>query len=126
MRCPDCNKFTSMDLSEPEVELDVDDDGNVTAEINLSRTCADCGTELKTGSLTAEEQVDVAAHQGEGHDLTVEETGIESIEEGGGRYAKSYFGAAVNFEVHCSCQTAAVATGTVSGKMAASEMDEAC
>lgn len=65
-----------------------------------------------------------------GHSLTVEETGINQIEEGGGRYKKSYFGASVAYEIHCSCQSGSgkphkpVAQGDLSDKVPASSMDE--
>jgi hypothetical protein len=124
MRCPNCNKFVSLDFSEPEVEnISVSDDGSVTAEVRIVRTCADCGDELKTASLSLEVQVDVGDHSGEGHELEVEEDALEQIEEGGGRYKKSYFGARVDFTVSCSCGKLSV-SGGMEAKVAASGMDE--
>lgn len=57
------------------------------------------------------------------HELSVESTDCLSIEEGGGRYKKSYFGAAVQYEVTCTCTGEVVHTGEMDGKVAASEME---
>ncbi len=52
MRCPDCNKFVSMEVSDPEVDtLEVDTDGTVNITVRIVRTCAECGTELKEATL---------------------------------------------------------------------------
>ena len=58
------------------------------------------------------------------HSLSIEEDGIEQIEEGGGRYAKSYFGVKVNFMVSCSCQKDVIYAGEMQDKIAASHMDD--
>lgn len=45
MRCPDCNKFVSFDTDvEPDVSLDVADDGGVSGSCRIVNACADCGT----------------------------------------------------------------------------------
>lgn len=130
MRCPDCNKFVGLEFADPEVErLEIDGD-EVACEVRIVRNCAECGQELKEAQLelSAEIPQEVAdAHDGDNHDLEVEETGVDPIEEGGGRYAKSYFGATVSFAVRCSCQKkddAAIYEGEMSDKVAASAMDE--
>jgi hypothetical protein len=136
MRCPDCNKFVGLEMADPEVEsIEVSEDGTVTATVHIVRNCAECGTELKSADLEMECEVDVSGHDGseeeEGeskgkveHELSVEETGIEAIEEGGGRYQKSYFGAKVTFELSCSCDPSWHVQGEVEDKVAASEMEE--
>jgi hypothetical protein len=54
MRCPDCNKFVSLELAdEPEAELEVSE-GVVSGTVRLVRQCADCGTELKEASFDVE------------------------------------------------------------------------
>lgn len=145
MRCPDCNKFTSLELQDPEVEnLDVSvdnvEDGTaqfcITGSVRLVRTCADCGMELKEATLDIEQTVEL----GEDGDLKAEEitpellkrlteeapeaeaTDINPIEEGGGRYAKSYFGAEVAFALTLGDKV--LARVTWSDKVAASAMDE--
>lgn len=146
MRCPGCNKFASLNFEEPQVDsLEVSDDGTVSMVVNLSRTSECCGEEMKTASLEAE--VDLSAEleghidsgeeaeegkEGEErveHELEVEEISVEQVEKGGGRYAKSFFGASVSFEVRCSCQpkdAKPLHEGTLEDEIAASSMDEAC
>lgn len=146
MRCPDCNKFVSLDFSDPEVEgeLAVDSDGLVTAEVHLTRTCADCCTALKEAQLSMESRLTgdaasrLAAHleahrqadegkgegSGEAWELSVENDGVEPIEESGGRFKKSYFGATVTFTIKCSCDDEWSVSGTLDGKVAAADMDE--
>jgi hypothetical protein len=139
MRCPDCSKFVSLEFNEPELEgdLDVTEEGVVTGSVRIVRACADCGTELKEASFDLEftpnnDQIkDHLNPEGQSiHELEVEEDGVSQIEEGGGRYAKSYFGAEVSFHVRCSCDAAKKTEerwsleGTMSDKIAASGMDE--
>lgn len=123
-RCNDCGKFVSLEMSDPEVEIELDGT-TIRAQMRIARTCADCGTEMKTADLTAEVEVpELQAHEGVEHSLEVENNDPKAIEEGGSRYAKSYFGASVDYTVRCSCQEAPVAEGTLSDKIAASAMDE--
>jgi hypothetical protein len=124
MRCPDCSKFVGLDMADPEVgDLEVGEDGTVTCEVRIVRTCAECGQELKEANFSLEAQVPVEGHEGEGHELSVEESSVEPIEEGGGRYAKSYYGATVNATVTCSCGKFKEDV-ELSDKCSASGMDE--
>jgi hypothetical protein len=111
MRCSDCNKFVGLEFNEPEVEsdLEVNEDGTVTASVRIVRACSECGNDLKEATFDLEftptqEQIKDhlnppgrsrtgASNHETVHELEVEQEGIEQIEEGGGRYAKSYFGA---------------------------------
>ena len=141
-RCPDCNKFVSLDTDEePEVEhLDTDDDGNVTATARIVNKCGECGTELREGTVELESDCteEVITHlkdagidtevegfdvgKVEGHQLEVEEGDLGRDQEGGGRYAKSYYVALVGFTLKCSCGWEH--EGELTGKIAASHMDE--
>jgi len=124
MRCPDCNKFVALELQDPEensTEFDPQT-GAIEAEYRIVRNCADCGTELKETTITLSGEVDVTEHQGEGHELTAEFE-AEGVEEGGGRYAKSYFGVSCTCTVKCSCGELDE-TVDMSDKVAASEMEE--
>lgn len=116
MRCDQCNKFVSFEEDDPEVEdLEVDEDGSVTGTVRIVNTCAECGQELKEATLDIDSRVDVPdGHKGEGHELTVEEAGSERTSRSGyykkgewvsagGRYAKTYYGASVDYTVTCSC-----------------------
>lgn len=141
MRCPGCNKFASLSFEEPTVEsLEVSEDGIVTCTVSLSRTSECCGEEMKTAELELEEDLGAVLEEhcdkgeeredGEDeHELDVEEDNVDQIEEGGGRYQKSYFGARVSFSVTCSCQpkdSSPLHSGSFEDKVAASEMEEAC
>lgn len=127
MRCPDCQKFVGLEFQEPEVQSLEVSDTSVTANIRIVRNCADCGNELKEATLEMEqdleqEALDHLATPGE-HELSVDEDSTEGLEEGGGRYKKSYFGATVQFTVRCSCGEFEF-SGELSDKVPASGMDE--
>jgi hypothetical protein len=64
-RCPDCNKFVSYDTDqEPEVDVDIDEDGQVTGSIRIFDACSECGTELRETTLDISEDMSEAC---EGH-----------------------------------------------------------
>ena len=144
--CPSCNKFAALEMQEPEVNdleismFDAEEDatelsGGVTYSVRICRNSECCGDEMKEGNFDGEIDLTVEGHTGEDCDLSVEEDGIEALEEGGGRYAKSYFGFELTGRVSCACGqdvkiTECNATSfdadifTITDKMAASEMDE--
>lgn len=140
MRCPSCNKFAGLEMQDPEVEgVDIDADGNITAEVRIVRNSACCGEGMKEYTFSMETSFDdnepVSAHKGEGHELSAEEDGVDMIEEGGGRYAKSYYGASLTVRVTCTCGKLGELdkdgkgqgiTVELSDKVAASEMEEMC
>jgi hypothetical protein len=136
MRCPDCNKFVAFDEADPEVDsLEISEDGTVTAEVRIVNNCADCGSELKEATFQLEEQVDIPeGHSGEGHQLEIEEAGAERTQRSGyykkgefvsagGRYAKTYYGASVSYEITCECGALEI-SGTLEDDVQASGMDE--
>lgn len=119
MRCPDCSKFVSQDLADPEVNsLEINGDGTVTAEVRVFLACADCGTELKEATLYLEEDFSdkLTDHCGvTGHELDVDEEDVEGLDEyqttdrrgkpiKNVRYQKHLYGARVGFKITCSCQ----------------------
>lgn len=124
MKCPGCNKFAALEVQEPETDdLDIDATGHVTCSARLVRSSECCGEEMKEATFDLETDVDIDGHEGDAHELSVEETSVDILEEGGGRYAKSYFGVRVGFRVRCSCDNFD-AKGDMSDKVAASGMDE--
>ena len=146
MRCPDCNKFVSMDLGEPEVEgieVDVDLPG-VTANVRIQRSCTECGTVLKTGELELawnsepndarliEEHLKVHKKYADEHDgeepgeIEVEEDGVEGLEDLMVKPKKPHYGATVNFLIKCSCDPNFGVSGGMTGWMPGSEMEECC
>ncbi len=123
-------------------------DLDVSMNCRIVRNCAECSTELKEASLEASEEVEVDADSLikciekkvikvkdtddeaeifdwiEGHgEPSIDETGTDQIEEGGGRYAKSFFGASVSYMVKCQCGET-LHEGTIEDKVAASAMEE--
>ena len=135
-RCPDCNKFVSFEEQDPEVnDLEVDEGGHVTANVRIVNACGDCGTELTEANLDLETDVKIPkGHTGEGHELEVEEDGAERTSRsgnfkkgvfvpGGGRYAKTFYGAQVSFSVTCECGKLEAVTGELEGDEQASGME---
>ena len=123
MRCPNCNKFVSLEFQEPELQdISVSRD-IISASVRIVRCCAECGEELKEAILDITYDLpDGFTECFDNHKITVTDTSIEEIEESGGRYQKSYYGACISFEVKCSC--GANLEDTMEGKIAASEMGE--
>lgn len=117
MRCPDCNKFVSFDTDvDPEIDnLEVNEDGHVTASVRIVNSCADCGTELTEttfemeGDVDFSDETDHVPHSGEGHELSVEEESSERTYRQDGkpktkaRYRRSFYGVQVIAKVTCSC-----------------------
>lgn len=108
MRCPDCNKFVSMDTeTDPEAEDPaVDEEGFVTCQVRIVNNCADCGTELKEATFDLEADTEAGTdHKGKGHSLEVETEDVERTErsEGRGRGLRSFYGVSVSFTVKCEC-----------------------
>jgi hypothetical protein len=136
MRCDQCNKFVSYDEADPEVNiLEISDDGTVTAEVRIVNTCAECGQDLKEATFDFSEEVNVSAHSGKGHELSVEEGSCERTQRSGyfkkgvfvpagGRHAKTFYGVSLDYEVNCSCNSEFSITGTFADDVQASGMEE--
>lgn len=133
MRCPDCNKFAAYgDSTEPEVDVDLNDDGNYTGQVRIVLTHDECGTELKEASFDFEgelPEVIVAEHKGDGHSLSLEAEGGEltSRGEGAGRYMKTFYGYDIAVELTCDCQDRgadSLWTQSFTDDIQASHMDE--
>lgn len=138
MRCPDCQKFTSMEEpqceweSGPDVEASKQEDGSfdisVTGSVRVVRNCADCSTELKTATLEMDDTITITAEEA-GADTTEEDFEVdaddpEGSESGGGRYKKNMIGATVAYRIKTGDKT--VYEGTWQDSIPASQMDEAC
>jgi len=118
MKCPDCNKFCGLEMQDPEVNdlsLEIDDDSaTITYDVRIVRNSACCSSECK--EYTFSESVDVddeilekikaARAENPDVDIEVEDGGVEILEEGGSRYAKSYYGFTLQANVSISKPTA--------------------
>lgn len=134
-RCPDCNKWVSLETDEPQVE-NVQLSSNesvVEVDVNIDRNCAECGGQMKTMAFNTEAEIDetwLAEHgpqedgsYKEGHgELDVEESNTELTESGGGRYAKNMIGFTTYVQVTCICGS--TTSVEISDNAAASEFDE--
>ena len=126
MRCPNCSKFVSLEMQEPEENAtDFDTEtGEITADYRIYRTCAECGEEMKEATIEFSDNADpnfMEEHQGESHQLDAVFS-AEPLEEGGGRYVKSFFGVDLTVEITCTC--GATESVSLSEKIAASYMEE--
>lgn len=107
MRCPVCNKFASYDDgTEPEVDVDLRDDGSFTGQVRIVLTHDECGTELKEASFEFEGQVPpevLEAHSDEEHNLELECDSPELTQrgEGSGRYMKTFYGYSATVNLTC-------------------------
>jgi len=137
-QCPGCNKLAGLETDEdPDVEISLDGT-TVSANMRLVRRSTCCSEDMKEASFEPEEEIDPAEFEGhvdedgealDGHELDVEEHGIEVTErsEGKGRGLKTFYGVKVDYEIHCSCQKPgdkALYTGSLSDECQASHMDE--
>lgn len=152
MRCPDCNKFVSMETAEPQVdsiETSFRREGPLDGvfEINCSgqteRNCADCGTTLKSCSWDAEgeerlsdlegwkdlsekKQKEIIEKLEEGKiEAEINEDGTEANESGGSRYQKNMIESIVHYRMEIGGEGLSI-EGQVSSHNAASEFDECC
>lgn len=133
-RCPECNKFVALELEQDlEIESgpDVDEGGAVSATVRVVRSCVECDTEMREARFDLEDvshEAESEAHSGEGHALEVDEAAVESeaVEEGGGPFKKSYFGARLTVPVRCACQpdgAEPLFTATLEDRVQASAME---
>jgi hypothetical protein len=127
--------MVGLEMGEPEDEgFDVNGT-TLTGSVRIHRDCVDCGDEMKEATFDFEEELthpdgtDCKSTLDEDDEDYVEpsfmldSTDLQPLEEGGGRYAKSYFG--VDVTAYVSCEECGVSWDvTMSDKTAASYMDE--
>jgi tartrate dehydratase beta subunit/fumarate hydratase class I family protein len=135
-RCNDCGKFVGLEEGEPEIEGEVEVDGNaVSATVNLSRNCVDCGTELKQGSFELGDDVafDAGCIDDKGHEWecvsdSPEFTVTDRMDDQGGkikhqRFMKRMIGVEGTIELTCTRCKAATAV-ELKDEMSASNFDD--
>jgi len=108
-RCSECKKFVSLDENEPEVnDVDIDEEGHITATVRIVNVCAECGEELTEAELVIESDFDLTTieHTKEctAPEITIDEGVCERItrSEGKGRAAKKFYGAMLTCKVYCT------------------------
>jgi hypothetical protein len=133
MRCDQCNKFAAYDDStEPEVDLDFNEDGSYSGQVRIVLTHDECGQELKEASFDFEGEVPeevIKKHRGDGHvlDLEADSGELTSRYEGKGRYTKTFYGYDVALNLTCNCQEHGAESlwqGSATDDIQASYMDE--
>ena len=112
-RCPSCNKFVAFEELEPEVEnLEIDYEGNVSAEVRIVNACTECGEELTEAHFEAEGTVELpaACKEGHEHEMEIEEGDAErtnpnhmpaSSRQVLSRYRNTYYGFELTAVVTC-------------------------
>ena len=142
--CSQCNKLASLENQEPEVsdlEVSGDENGfNVSCSVRIVRVSACCGDEMKETTMELQteskwsEFTGGVVHDGEGHELSVDEDSSEITERTqnkdrhgrpikSARYMTSYIGAQVTARVKCECGEFEE-TVDLSDDVAASSFDE--
>lgn len=93
MRCPDCNRFVSLDTQEPEEQTEPtvtnNDNGSATiaAEYTVDRNCGECSQQLKQGNIDFEITVDLDPEKEAGdashaeHSLSIDDVEVQMAEE---------------------------------------------
>ena len=135
--CPSCNRFCTLELQEPEVNeitLNFDnedpDSATVTYDVRIVRNSECCGDEMKEASFSEDAEVpdeiivkmkEKLAVDAEA-EFEVNEGSPETIEEGGHRYKKSYYG--FTLPVQVSYKGAVLGEFDITDKIEASGMDE--
>jgi hypothetical protein len=129
-RCETCRKFVSLQMEDPELgdlaaAVTSPGTATITGEVVIKRNCAECSGDMRKAELEINTEVDIDGHEGAAHELSATIADLTPIEESGGRYAKSFFGAQGTIDVTCSCADGVVvASCPWSDKVAASAMDD--
>jgi len=110
-QCPGCNRFASLEPSDPEADVELD---GLTVHATIRITCMSecCNEEMKEATLEPSQELDAKHFVGhvdaagepisEDHELEIEETDVESYERTSKR--DKSFCARVGFAVRCICQ----------------------
>ena len=105
-RCPDCNKFVSLEAQEPEADLQVDyaeDVIVISGDVRCVMACTDCGTELREASFRVEVDQDHSCPLPEPElswDVSLE---TSERTEGRGRGMRTWRGYEGSVTINCAC-----------------------
>lgn len=117
MRCPNCNKFPSVEMGEVESEVEVGD-SSITGNVRIVLTCADCGEELKEANfdvsvaLELKHAEDCLSSEGESElELDFEPEAFDEFVPPNKKRQKHMYGASAEATVTCpSCKATATAS----------------
>lgn len=156
MRCPQCEKFVSMENSDPEIgTIETSVQGTKitvnVSDVRMIRACADCSSELKDVNTEGETSLELSEFEGwkelteeqrdkiiallmtEGLTVGAEEGGTNVEEGGGGRYKKNMISLTIHFDLWISyeCPSAPPSidlkySGDILIEHAAGEFEECC
>jgi hypothetical protein len=136
--CYGCSAITGKDTEvEPEVQSGPDFDpesGGITASVRIANACTDCSSEIEESTFDLEGEVDVTEHQGEGHELTLEDVEWERTDRNqtkdrngkpikSYRYQRRFYGVSGEAVVSCSCQEEPVGSVVLEDEVQASGME---
>lgn len=111
-RCSQCNRFTSVELLEPDVDVDVDEEGIVTVSAELELACQNCGDVVATCSTDESEAADLRCPEScenPVYSIVDSETTVEASDRFDGkpgtpsRYRRHFYQAIVSVVVECAC-----------------------
>lgn len=124
-RCESCGTFVSLEPGEPEEnDISVDEEGNISGSVRMSLNCGSCGGEL---AETEAEIADVAEIQHEEDcgepDLSIDTSGFELEESGGGRFSKHLYYVTGSALVKCETCAAEAAIDLESYRVSASAFE---
>jgi|SRR5580765_202693 hypothetical protein len=128
--CPSCNKFAGLELQDPEVNSVELNDKTISVEVRIVRNSSCCNDEMKEYTFNVDHEIDgdleakmdAILKDDPNAEFDVEDNGAEQVEEGGSRYAKSYYGFTMTVPVKHGDDT--LGEVTIADKVAASGMDE--
>lgn len=140
MRCPDCQKFVSLDNVDPDVsDLSIELQNSmllITASVRCVRACAECGGELKEITHDFSEEVDPMElpqikeskelqENLKDIEFDIEPDSCEIEESGGGRYAKNIIACVLAYRIKAKYQDHAFSyDGSMTEEAAASSYEE--
>lgn len=146
MVCSGCNKFPSFEEGDPELDLSIDNDGEITGTCRIFLNCAECGSECKEYTIdvqiTADEEIE--AHQKKHKDCVLEITdesasftdrsestksrtlknGTVKVTHISPRYRRRFYGAEITGTITCSCDKPLSIAFEFSDEVQASGMEE--
>ena len=123
MRCPDCNKFVSIEELDGEL-WDASVNGQlVEVEVRIANACAECGGELTDAEFNMSLEIAVPDDQPQrctdkqDHEWELDDSAIDlarvSRVEGTGRGSRTFYGIEASATLRC---TRCSVTGSVSGE----------